>query len=85
MGAERLVLDHVQDGEIVGQVAGGGDDFDEFGVEGGDALGGLIEAVGTAGTGEVVRADEERRAGGAKGGAELGQLGPGALLGRLDL
>jgi hypothetical protein len=65
----------LQDGEIVGQAAGGGDDFDEVGLEGGDALGGLIEAVGAAGAGEVVRTDQESGAGGAEGGAELGQLG----------
>ena len=84
MGAERLVLDHAQDGEIVGQAAGRGDDLDEFGVEGCDALGGLFEALEAAGTREVVRADEEDGAGGAEGGAELGQLGPGGLLGRFD-
>ena len=84
MGVERLVFDHAQDGEVVGQAAGGGDDFDEFGLEGGDALGGLVEAVGAAGAGEVVGADEKGGSGGAEGGAELGQLRPGALLGRLD-
>src|SRR5208282_2241166 len=36
------------------------------------------------GAGEVVRADEEDGAGCAEGGAKLGQLGPGGLLGRFD-
>ena len=85
MGIEGLILDHLQDGEIVGKVASGGDDFAEVGLVGGDALGGLIEALGATRAGEVVRTDEERGAGGAKGGPELGELRPGALLGRLDL
>ncbi len=79
VGVERLVLNHAEDGEIVGQAAGRGDDFDEFGLEGLDALGGLVEALGTAGAGEVVRADEEGGAGGAEGGAELGQLRAGCI------
>ncbi len=85
MGVERLVLDHAQDGEVVGQAAGRGDDLDEFGLEGGDALGGLVEAVGAAGAGEVVGADQKGGSGGAEGGAELGQLRAGGLLGRFDL
>jgi len=81
---ERLVLDHLQDGKVVGQTARRGDDLDELGLVGGDALGGLVEALGAAGAGEVVRTDQEGRAGGAEGGAELGQLRAGTLLGRLD-
>ena len=85
VGVEGLILDHLEDGEIVGQGAGGGDDFDEVGLVGGDALSGLIEALGAAGASEVVRTDEESGARSTDGGAELGQLGLGALLGRIDL
>ena len=85
VGVERLVLDHAQDGEIVGQAAGRSDDFDELRLVSRNALGGLVEALGTAGAGEVVRTDEESGAGGAEGGAELGQLRARGLLGRLDL
>ncbi len=85
MGLKRLILNHAQDSQIVGQIAGGGDDLDELGLVSGDSLRGLIEAVGTAGAGKVVRADEEGGSGCAEGGAELGELRPGTLLGRFDL
>ena len=85
MGIERLVLDHAQDREVVGQGAGGRDDLDELRLEGRDALGGLDKAVGTAGPAEVVGTDQKRGSGGAEGGAEPGQLRPGSLFRRFDL
>ena len=77
VGGEGAVFNEAEDGEVVGQGAGGGDDLDEVGLEGGDAVGGLLEA---ASAGEVVVADEEGRAGGAK----LGELGGLGLLGGFD-
>ena len=84
VSVERLVLNHLEDGEIVGQAACGGDNFNEVGLVGGNALSGLVEAFGTAGASEVVRTDEEGGTGSAEGGTELGQLRLGALLGRID-
>ena len=82
VSVERLIFEHAQDGEVVGEAARGADDLDEFRLEGGDALGGLVEAVGAAGAAEVVGADQKGGSGGAEGGAELGQLRPGDVFGR---
>ena len=45
MRGERAVFNQPQHGEIVGQGAGGRDDFDEIGLEGLDAIGRLFEAA----------------------------------------
>ena len=71
---ERAVFDEPENGQVVGEVAGGGDDFDEVGLEGLDAIGGLIETLGAA---KVVKADQQ----GCTGSAQLGQLGRLGFLG----
>ena len=65
VGVLRLVFNHAQDGEIVGEAARGSDDLDEIGLEGGDALGRLVEAVRAAGAAKVVGADQKGGSGGA--------------------
>ncbi len=76
VGGERAVLDEAQDGEVVRERASGGDDFDEVGLEGFNAVGCLLQA---AGAGEVVVADEQRGAGVAQVGDLRGLGGLGGL------
>ena len=80
-GAERALLDQMEHGEIVSQRASGGDDFDEIGLKGLDAVGSVIEVFGAR---EVVETDEEGRAGGVKRGAEFGELRGSGFFGRFD-
>ncbi len=77
----RAVFDEAQDGEVVGEGLRGGDDLDEVGREGGDAIGGAIDG---AGAGEVVEADDELGAGFVEGGAEFFELRGGGFFGRFD-
>jgi hypothetical protein len=74
-----MLLDQLEDGEVVGQGLGGGNDFDELRCEGLDTLCSLLQAFGT---GEVVEADEQGGARGAQAVAELSEGGgPGFLCG----
>ena len=84
MGVERLIFNHAQHGQVVGEAARGRNHFHVIGLEGSDALRSLDEAVGAAGAAEVVGADQESGSGGAEGGAKPGQLGPGSLFSRFD-
>jgi hypothetical protein len=76
-----MVFDEAQHGKVVGQGAGSRDHFNKFWSEGLDAPGCRFQPLGAR---EVVKADQQRRAGLSQTGAEVLQLRRFGLLGRLD-
>ena len=56
MRGERAILDEPEYREIVGQSAGGGDDFHEIRLENFNPVGRLFEALGAA---KVVKANQQ--------------------------
>ena len=77
MRGERAVFNQAQYGEVVGEGARGGNHFDEVRGERFNARGGVFQSLGPR---KVMKADQQRRA----GGAQFGQLSGAGFLGRLD-
>ncbi len=78
VGVVVHALEEAHQGDVVGEGLGGGDDLDEVGLEGRDAL---VDAVEVLGGVEVVVADDE----GDAGLAQLLQVGLLEALGGLEL